>query len=224
MAGDPTLPRESGRRASREASGHLTGGGSAVAGARLLRAGLLGRGIESRSPQMHEAEGARLGLRYEYRLFDFDRLALRDAELPRLMTRLREEGFSGSTSRIPSRSTSSRISIGYRPMPRRSARSIRWSSTLRAPWGTIPIVGDSQKASAEGSAGRVSKRSSFLAPAAAMAVARALQDLGVRRLAIFDTNAAKAARLVAAVNSDPGPTGAVVAEDREAALLRAEGW
>ena len=37
---------------------------------------------------MHEAEGARLGLRYEYRLFDFDRLALPDGELPSLLTQL----------------------------------------------------------------------------------------------------------------------------------------
>ena len=45
----------------------------------VLRAGLLGRGIqESLSPRMHEAEGARLGLRYEYRLFDFDHLGLQD--------------------------------------------------------------------------------------------------------------------------------------------------
>src|SRR5690242_13994222 len=39
--------------------------------------GLLGRGIgASRSPIMHEREGARLGLDYAYRLIDFDRLEL----------------------------------------------------------------------------------------------------------------------------------------------------
>ena len=38
--------------------------------------GLLGRGIQlSRTPAMHEAEGAALGLRYVYRLFDTDRIS-----------------------------------------------------------------------------------------------------------------------------------------------------
>ena len=225
MAGDPTLPRESGRRASGEASGHLTGGGSAVAGARLLRAGLLGRGIEeSRSPQMHEAEGARLGLRYEYRLFDFDRLALRDAELPRLMTRLREEGFSG-------------VNVTHPFKEHIVPHLDRLSSDAAAIGAVNTVVFDAQ-----GTVGHNTDCWGFAesfrrglsrpgleevvllgAGGGGMAVARALQDLGVRRLAIFDTNAGKAARLVAAVNSDPGPTGAVVAEDREAALLRADG-
>ena len=139
----------------------------------LLRAGLLGRGIESRSPQMHEAEGARLGLRYEYRLFDFDRLALRDAELPRLMTRLREEGFSGVNVTHPfkehivphlDRLSSDAAAIG-------AVNTVVFDAQ-----GTVGHNTDcwgSQKASAEGSAGRVSKRSSFLAPAAAVWRSRA---------------------------------------------------
>ena len=44
--------------------------------------GLVGRGIgSSRSPIMHEREGARLGLDYAYRLVDFDQLGLDDAAL-----------------------------------------------------------------------------------------------------------------------------------------------
>ena len=44
---------------------------------------------------MHEAEGARLGLRYAYRRFDFDELGLEDADLPFLIGRLRAEGYAG---------------------------------------------------------------------------------------------------------------------------------
>ena len=42
----------------------------------VVLTGLLGRGIQlSRTPAMHEAEGAALGLRYVYRLFDTDRIS-----------------------------------------------------------------------------------------------------------------------------------------------------
>ena len=45
--------------------------------------GLLGRGIQlSRSPHMHEQEGARLGLRYTYVLIDFDELGRTAASGP----------------------------------------------------------------------------------------------------------------------------------------------
>lgn len=58
--------------------------------------GLLGRGIgASRSPIMHEREGARLGLNYAYRLIDFDRLELDDSALPDVIESAEELGFSG---------------------------------------------------------------------------------------------------------------------------------
>jgi shikimate dehydrogenase len=58
--------------------------------------GLLGRGIgASRSPIMHEREGARLGLNYAYRLIDFDRLELEDGALADVIEAAEELGFSG---------------------------------------------------------------------------------------------------------------------------------
>lgn len=58
--------------------------------------GLLGRGIgASRSPIMHEREGARLGLDYAYRLIDFDRLELEDGALADVIEAAEELGFSG---------------------------------------------------------------------------------------------------------------------------------
>ena len=52
------------------------------AGRRAVVIGLVGRGIgSSRSPIMHEREGARVGLDYTYRLLDFDQLGLRDDTL-----------------------------------------------------------------------------------------------------------------------------------------------
>ena len=49
---------------------------------RPVLVGLLGRGIQSsRSPIMHQREGARLGMRFTYALVDFDRLGLPDTAL-----------------------------------------------------------------------------------------------------------------------------------------------
>jgi shikimate dehydrogenase len=63
---------------------------------RSVTIGLLGRGIgSSRSPIMHEREGARLGLDYAYRLIDFDQLGLDDAALGAMIDSAEELGFSG---------------------------------------------------------------------------------------------------------------------------------
>ena len=59
--------------------------------------GLVGRGIgSSRSPIMHEREGARLGLDYVYRLVDFDQLGLDDAALGAVIAAAEELGFSAT--------------------------------------------------------------------------------------------------------------------------------
>jgi shikimate dehydrogenase len=58
--------------------------------------GLVGRGIQlSRSPRMHELEGARLGLRYAYVLIDFDELGLPDAALGDIVEAAAQAGFAG---------------------------------------------------------------------------------------------------------------------------------
>jgi shikimate dehydrogenase len=58
--------------------------------------GLVGRGIgASKSPAMHEREGARIGLAYSYVLLDFDALELNDADLGALVSVARDAGFAG---------------------------------------------------------------------------------------------------------------------------------
>lgn len=64
--------------------------------------GLFGRGIAaSLSPVMHEQEGRRLGLDYQYHLIDFDRLGLDDADLPVMLAEVREFGFAGVNVTFP---------------------------------------------------------------------------------------------------------------------------
>lgn len=58
--------------------------------------GLVGRGIaRSRSPQMHEQEGARLGAVCTYGLLDFDRFGADDSELGAMLAAAEAHGFSG---------------------------------------------------------------------------------------------------------------------------------
>ncbi len=66
------------------------------AGQAAIVIGLIGRGIQlSRSPVMHEREGARLGLRYIYALVDFDKLDLPDSALGDVVEGLERIGFAG---------------------------------------------------------------------------------------------------------------------------------
>ena len=58
--------------------------------------GLIGSGIQaSRTPAMHEREGARRGFRTLYRLIDITPLGLTAAALPELLTNCQRLGFNG---------------------------------------------------------------------------------------------------------------------------------
>jgi quinate/shikimate dehydrogenase (NAD+) len=58
--------------------------------------GLIGAGIQaSRTPALHEAEGAAQGLRYLYKLIDLDVLGLGAEALPELLTSAERMGFAG---------------------------------------------------------------------------------------------------------------------------------
>lgn len=66
------------------------------AGAATVRVGLVGRGIQaSRTPAMHEREGARIGLAYAYALIDFDALGLEDEDLGQAFTLIEAAGLAG---------------------------------------------------------------------------------------------------------------------------------
>jgi shikimate dehydrogenase len=58
--------------------------------------GLIGSGIQaSRTPSLHEREGARQGLRYVYKLIDLELLGLDSRSLPDILTAAERFGFSG---------------------------------------------------------------------------------------------------------------------------------
>ncbi|SHJ32238.1 shikimate dehydrogenase [Palleronia salina] len=67
---------------------------------RAFRMGLVGRGIQlSRTPAMHEAEAAALGLACRYELIDTDTGPARD--LPEILSRAEAEGFAGLNVTFP---------------------------------------------------------------------------------------------------------------------------
>ena len=73
--------------------------------------GLIGAGIQaSRTPAMHEQEGAEQGLRYIYKLVDLQALGLGAEALPELLLAAERMGFAASPSRIPASRPSSRSS------------------------------------------------------------------------------------------------------------------
>ena len=189
----------------------------------MIRAGLIGRGIQdSRSPSMHEAEGARLGLQYKYRLFDFDRLALPDSELPRLMARLRSEGYAGANITHPFKE-------------RVVANLDRLSPDARAIGAVNTVVFEAERAIGHNTdcwGFAESFRRGLHAPGldavvllgaggAGMAVARALVDLGVRHLAIFDVDTRKASRLVDLLSA--ASTTTAIAADIKTVIENADG-
>ncbi len=64
--------------------------------------GLVGRGIlASRTPAMHEAEGAAQGLRLAYSLFDFTDRGWANEDLPELLDAAKRMGFAGLNVTFP---------------------------------------------------------------------------------------------------------------------------
>src|SRR3712207_9418984 len=91
-----------------------------LAGPSVL-AGLVGSGIQaSRSPALHEREGAEHGLRTIYRLIDLEVLRLGTDALPEIVTAAQRLGFAGLNVTHPCKQRSEERRVG------KECRS-RWS-------------------------------------------------------------------------------------------------
>lgn len=72
------------------------------AGLTEIKVGLVGKGIQkSRTPAMHEAEGAALGLSYSYRLFDTSVMPAGEADLAHILNLAEREGYAGLNVTYP---------------------------------------------------------------------------------------------------------------------------
>ena len=159
--------------------------------------GLVGRGIElSRSPIMHEREGARIGLPYTYVLIDFDKLDLPDSALGEVLNAAERLGFAGLNVTHPLKQ--SVIQHVTRLVPEASAIGAVNTVVLKNGervghntdcWGFMESF-------REGMAGcSIGSVTQFGAGGAGAAIGYALMELGVSKLMIIDPDHERAQHL-----------------------------
>ncbi len=191
---------------------------------RSVLIGLVGRGIgPSRSPIMHQREGARLGIDYVYRLIDFDQLGLENAALNDIVASAEELGFSGLNVTHPFKQSVIPFLTDLSPEASaigavntvvfRHGRRIGHNTDS---WGFADSFRESMS---DCSLGNVLQLG---AGGAGAAVAYALLELGVEDLAVFDKVPARALQLAERLNLKFGPK-VTVQTDLKAAFAAAAG-
>jgi shikimate dehydrogenase len=187
-------------------------------------AGLVGRSVQaSRTPAMHEKEGARLGLRYRYFLIDFDAAGLPDDALGDVVRASERHGFSGLNVTHPFKQAmmSHVTDLSPEAMAIGAINTVIFERGRRTGHNTDASGFASSLHAGLGSSSLASV-ALFGAGGAGAAVAYALKDNGVRELLIVDPNKARASDLVRRIGERFG--GAVRAtEDIEDCLARADG-
>lgn len=190
-----------------------------------VRAALIGRGIQkSRTPHMHETEGARLGLRYGYGLLDFDQLGLADDALPGVVRVAAQHGFAGLNVTHPFKqvviscldglSTDARAIGAVNTIIPRDGGAIGHNTDC---WGFAESFRRQMKGA------RLDSVLLIGAGGAGMAVGRALVELGALEVAVFDVDAGRAAALVHSLCSQFGRACAVMTNDLPGAMRSADG-
>ena len=187
--------------------------------------GLIGAGIQaSRTPAMHEREGAEHGLRYLYKLIDLDLLGLDATALPDLLTAAERMGFAGLNITYPCKQAVIPLLTELSP----AARAIGAVNTVVLTGGQR--IGHNTDSSGFAEAFRRDmddvRRELVLqlgAGGAGAAVAHAVLECGVKRLAILDVDRQKAAELAAALTQRFGAGRAEAIADIGPAIDIADG-
>ena len=159
-----------------------------IAAGRSITVGLVGRGIQSsRSPIMHEREGARLGIRYRYILIDFDKLNLPDSALGDMLDAAEQFGFAGLNVTHPFKQDV----IGHLTALSEDAEVIGAVNTVVFADGkrsghNTDSAGFADSFRSEMAGCPLQRVLQLGAGGAGMAVAHALLELGAQELVIFD--------------------------------------
>lgn len=187
--------------------------------------GLVGAGIQaSLTPRMHEEEGAAQGLRYDYKLIDFDVLDLTAADLPKILEDAERSGFAGLNVTYPCK----QAVIAHLDELSSDARAIGAVNTVvfrderRVGHNTDWIGFAEGFRRGLGDAARM-RVVQFGAGGAGAAVAHALLTLDTGEVAIVDTDFARARDLAAALCARFGAGRAVAAEQAADAVASADG-
>jgi shikimate dehydrogenase len=201
-------------------------GAHAAPNANAILVGLIGSGIQlSRSPALHEREGARQGLTYIYRLVDLEVLGLGVDALPDLVTAARRFAFTGLNVTHPCKQAIIPLldelsadakelgavnTVVFEPDGRSVGHNTDWSGfaeSFRRELADVPrerIV-------------------LFGAGGAGAAVAHALLMLGAGTLSIIDVDKVRATDLAADLCGRFGAERAVAAPDSAPAVDAADG-
>lgn len=192
---------------------------------RSILVGLIGEGIQaSRTPVLHEREGAEQGLAYVYKLIDLDALGLTLDTLPDLVTAARRFGFAGLNITFPCKQAIIPILDDLAP----DARALGAINTVvfdagRAVGHNTDWWGFAEAFKRELPDVPRARVVQFGAGGAGAAVAHALLTLGVGTLALIDTDIGRAEQLAADLCRRFGEGRTVAARDVPAAVHAAEG-
>lgn len=192
---------------------------------RSVLAGLIGAGIQlSRTPALHEREGAAQGLGSVYRLIDLDALKLDNSHLPELLTAAQRMGFTGLNITFPAK----QAIIPLLDDLSAEARGIGAVNTVVFKDGKRVGHNTDCLGFAEGF-----RRGLFEAPRKAVvqmgaggggaAVAHALLAEGVGHLSIFDVEISRAQALADNLNAHFPGGRAIAGTDLTEALAAADG-
>jgi quinate/shikimate dehydrogenase (NAD+) len=193
---------------------------------RSVLVGLIGSGIQaSRTPAMHEREGAAQGFAYIYKIIDLDMLGLTADALPKLLTAARRFGFAGLNITHPCK----QAVIPLLDDLSRDARALGAVNTVvfgrdgRAVGHNTDWSGFAEafrRALADAPRRRVVQ---FGAGGAGAAVAHALLTLGVDELCVVDTDRERSERLAQDLCGRFGTGRAQAADDTPRAVRSADG-
>jgi shikimate dehydrogenase len=201
-------------------------GAHAAPDANAILVGLIGSGIQlSRSPALHEREGARQGLTYIYRLVDLEVLGLGVDALPDLVTAARRFAFTGLNVTHPCKQAIIPLldelsadakelgavnTVVFEPDGRSVGHNTDWSGfaeSFRRELADVPRE----------------RIALFGAGGAGAAVAHALLMLGAGTLSIIDVDKVRATDLAADLCGRFGAERAVAAPDSAPAVDAADG-
>lgn len=218
---------------------------------RPVLVGLLGSGIQlSRTPRMHEVEGARLGLRHIYRLLDTDTPAFAGRNLGDILWAVETAGYSGINVTYPYKQAilphldelsdnAARLGavntvvfrngkryghntdlVGFAEGFRRNMQDVARASVLQVGAGGA----GSAVARALLQCGVQSLTISDIDPARADALARQLADFSDRQIVVAPIEAAAAGRFDGLVNTTPVGMSKCPGMPVPAALIRPDIW
>jgi shikimate dehydrogenase len=188
--------------------------------------GLIGRDIgASRSPWLHEREADAQGFRLVYALHDFSLRGWDESDLPRVLDAAKALGVAGLNVTHPYKQAIVPLLDDLSDGARRvgAVNTVKFEGA-RAIGHNTDVTGFAESLRVglpEAALGHVLQAG---AGGAGFATAHALLDVGVERLSIADTDPARAASLVAKLETTFGAGRASVAPDAVAALGDADGF